>query len=64
MKVGSFSQKLDDDGLLALETTSPFALQSIFFPLSIPEPPPFTGSIPFPGDFHAQARAEGFGVMG
>lgn len=59
MKVESLSQKLDCNGLLAFKTTSPFALQSIVFTLSIPEHPPFTGNTPSPADFHAQAAGGG-----
>ena len=39
MKEEDLSQKLDCDGLLTLKRTSPVALQSIFFPLSIPDIP-------------------------
>jgi hypothetical protein len=55
-------QNLDWDGLLTFKMTSPFALQSIFLTLSIPEQPPFTGNIVSPGDFHVQAGGEGFEV--
>jgi len=60
MKGQGPSQKLDDDSLLTFKITSPFALQSIFLTLSIPEHPPFTGNNPFPGDFHAPVEGGEF----
>jgi hypothetical protein len=62
MKGQGLSQNIDRDRFLTPKMTSPFGLQSIFSALAIPEYPSFTGNIPFPGDFHAQAREEGFGV--
>jgi hypothetical protein len=62
MKGEGLSQKWDGDGLLTSKRTSPFALQSIFSTLSIPEHPPFTGNILSPGDFHVQAGGDEFGV--
>ena len=62
MKGQGPSQKLDGDGLLIPKMTSPLALPSTFFTLSIPEHPPFTGNIPSPGDFYAQTGGEGFEV--
>jgi hypothetical protein len=64
MKGEGLSQKWDGDSLLTPKRTSPFALQSIFSTLSIPEPPPFTGNIVSPGDFDAQAGGDDFGVKG
>jgi hypothetical protein len=55
-------ENLDGEGLKAPKMISPFALQSIFLTLSIPEHPPFTGNIPSPGDFHAQTAGDGSGV--
>jgi len=55
MKGAGLSEKLDEDGLLVPKMTLPVALQSIFSTLPISEHPPFTGNIPSPVDFHAQA---------